>query len=145
MKYIGILFCASLTLFACSGEGASAEGASEEKVNLSDTKTTTGGPEIVFEEESFDFGTAKGKDTIVHQFKFKNTGDQPLHIANVSASCGCTIPNKPDGPIAPGETSVITARIVAPSAKTKKDVRITVDSDAKSGAKVLRIYGQIAE
>lgn len=43
-------------------------------------------------------------------FRFKNSGDKTLIIENVSASCGCTIPEKPEQPIAPGQEGVIKAK-----------------------------------
>ena len=62
------------------------------------------------------------KDTVLHigkveegklvdvEFEFTNSGTEMLIIKNVSASCGCTIPEKPEEPIAPGQTSKIKAR-----------------------------------
>lgn len=61
------------------------------------------------------------KDTILHkgkieegqmvdvEFEFTNTGSEMLIIKNVSASCGCTIPEKPEAPIPPGQTGKIKA------------------------------------
>ncbi len=43
-------------------------------------------------------------------WKFKNTGDKPLYIANVHAQCGCTTPDPPKEPIAPGAEGVIKAK-----------------------------------
>jgi len=43
-------------------------------------------------------------------FRFKNTGTKNLVIQDVSASCGCTIPEKPEKPFAPGEEGVIRAK-----------------------------------
>ena len=43
-------------------------------------------------------------------WKFKNTGDQPLFITNVRAGCGCTTPDVPKEPIAPGGESEIKAK-----------------------------------
>jgi hypothetical protein len=40
-------------------------------------------------------------------FKFTNTGKNPLIIKNVSASCGCTVPEKPEEPILPGKEGYI--------------------------------------
>ena len=40
-------------------------------------------------------------------FRFKNTGDKPLVIYSIRPSCGCTVIDQPEKPIAPGETSVI--------------------------------------
>lgn len=61
------------------------------------------------------------KDSILHmgklnegemlnvEFEFTNTGSEMLIIKNVTASCGCTIPEKPEEPIAPGNTGKIKA------------------------------------
>jgi hypothetical protein len=43
-------------------------------------------------------------------WNFKNAGNKPLIIENVSASCGCTIPEKPEKPLAPGEAGFIKAK-----------------------------------
>lgn len=56
-----------------------------------------------------DFGKMKEGDNLEVSFRFKNTGSKPLVISNVSASCGCTVPETPKKPYAPGETGVIKA------------------------------------
>lgn len=43
-------------------------------------------------------------------FRFKNSGDKILLIESVSAQCGCTIPEKPEKPFAPGEEGIIKAK-----------------------------------
>ena len=42
-------------------------------------------------------------------YKFVNTGSNPLVISNVVVSCGCTIAEKPQAPIAPGKEGYIKA------------------------------------
>lgn len=99
-------------------------------------------PEIVFEAELHDFGTLKQGSDCSTEFKFKNTGKEPLVITNAQASCGCTVPQPPKDPIKPGETGVIKVKYdsnrVGPFEKT-----ITVTSNAKTQQKVLRIKGKI--
>ncbi len=56
-----------------------------------------------------DLGKAKEGKVVEVRFRFKNTGDKPLVIQNVSAGCGCTVPEKPEKPIMPGEEDVIRA------------------------------------
>ena len=56
-----------------------------------------------------DFGSMKQGETLEVSFKFKNNGTKPLIISDVTASCGCTVPEKPKKPFAPGETGVIKA------------------------------------
>ena len=56
-----------------------------------------------------DFGTMKKGETLEVTFRFKNTGTKPLIISNVTAGCGCTVPEVPKKPYGPGETGVIKA------------------------------------
>lgn len=58
---------------------------------------------------SLNLGKVKKGKTVEVSFRFKNTGDKQLVIANVTAGCGCTIPEKPEQPFAPGEEGVIKA------------------------------------
>ena len=43
-------------------------------------------------------------------FRFKNSGSKILLIESVTAQCGCTIPEKPEKPFAPGEEGIIKAK-----------------------------------
>jgi len=56
-----------------------------------------------------DFGKMKEGENLDVSFRFKNTGTKPLIISNVTAGCGCTVPETPKKPYAPGETGVIKA------------------------------------
>lgn len=56
-----------------------------------------------------DLGKVKKGKAVEVSFRFKNTGDKQLVIADVTAGCGCTIPEKPQQPFAPGEEGVIKA------------------------------------
>ncbi len=97
---------------------------------------------ISFKSETVDYGTiAKGSDG-VRVFEFTNTGDAPLIITNVKSSCGCTVPKKPEGPIAPGESSTIEVKYdtnrIGPIRKT-----ITVTSNASEPMVALKIKGEV--
>lgn len=48
-----------------------------------------------------------GEKEVVGEFKFTNAGDSPLAITRVHSSCGCTVPEKPADPVAPGAGGVI--------------------------------------
>ena len=99
---------------------------------------------IEFKSEVIDYGEIlKGSDGI-RVFEFTNTGTVPLVITDVSSSCGCTIPEKPEGPIAPGESGEIKVKynttLVGPIRKT-----ITVYSNADVPAKSIKIKGKVLE
>jgi Protein of unknown function (DUF1573) len=66
---------------------------------------------IEFQEKGVhDFGQITEGDTIEHTYTFINKGEMPLVINNITASCGCTTPEWPRDPIAPGETSAVKVR-----------------------------------
>lgn len=54
-------------------------------------------------------GKLKANESINITWRFRNAGDKPLVIENATASCGCTVPEKPEQPIAPGQEGVIKA------------------------------------
>ena len=60
-----------------------------------------------FETKTIDFGTVLEGSVCKYSFKFKNTGDKPLEISNVSVTCGCTVPRWEHKPIQAGDTSSI--------------------------------------
>ncbi len=65
-------------------------------------------PKITFKTIDFDFGNIKeDKGIATAEFDFKNTGNQPLIVNNVKASCGCTTPEWNKEPIAPGKSGTI--------------------------------------
>ena len=67
-------------------------------------------PIIEFETTTIDYGTIENGSDGERIFSFTNVGNADLIITNVQSSCGCTIPKKPEGPIAPGEKSEIIVR-----------------------------------
>ncbi len=62
---------------------------------------------IAFKETVHEYGTIKQGEVVKHDFKFTNTGNAPLVIKKVDASCGCTFPSYPFIPIEPGEEGTI--------------------------------------
>jgi hypothetical protein len=57
-----------------------------------------------------DFGNIPMGPQAVCNFEFTNVGTSPLIITGAMASCGCTVPEWPKEPIAPGKSSKITVR-----------------------------------
>ena len=62
---------------------------------------------IAFEKTVYEYGTIKQGEVVKHDFKFTNTGNAPLVIKKVDASCGCTFPSYPFIPIEPGKEGTI--------------------------------------
>ncbi len=51
---------------------------------------------------TFLFDTINEGDKVEHTFHIKNSGDKNLIIAQAVGSCGCTVPEYPKEPVAPG-------------------------------------------
>lgn len=100
--------------------------------------------EIKFEETTSSFGTiTEGKLGEV-EFEFKNTGNAPLVLTSVNASCGCTTPEWPKEPIMPGQTAKITGVYNSTGRGTGQISKsITVVSNAKTGTVILTLTGNV--
>ena len=101
------------------------------------------GPMISFDTDTIDYGEiSKGSDG-VRTFTFENTGDAPLEIQGVRSSCGCTIPKKPEAPIAPGEKGEITVRYDTNRVGVFRKT-ITVNTNVSSNSIIaLKIKGNV--
>lgn len=84
-------------------------------------------PKITFAEKGiYDFGALTEGDTVEHTFAFTNTGEFPLIINNITASCGCTTPEWPREPVAPGTKSTIRVRFNSRGKVGQQNKTITV-------------------
>ena len=101
-------------------------------------------PEIEFETEIFDLGEFMQYDdpSSKCEFKFKNTGKEPLIISKCKGSCGCTVPECPKEPILPGESSVIKVNYDEKRVGSFNK-SITITSNAKTTTKILKVKGKI--
>ena len=81
-------------------------------------------------------GNIKKGEVVEVAFRFKNTGDKQLVITNVIAGCGCTVPEKPEQPYAPGEEGVIKAKFDSKNQHAGLQSKyVTVDANTKPNAK----------
>jgi len=71
---------------------------------------TEKGAKIEFSKETHDYGTIKNGADGTCSFEFKNTGNEPLIISMAKGSCGCTVPEWPKEPIAPGAKASIKVK-----------------------------------
>ncbi|MCR5660329.1 MAG: DUF1573 domain-containing protein [Bacteroidales bacterium] len=109
-----------------------------------DTKVQNG-PEIEFEKIVHDYGDVPYNGNGECEFRFTNTGNEPLLVQKPKSSCGCTIPSWPKEPILPGESEVIKVTY-----RTNRvgniNKTVTVTSNAvQNSTVVLRIKGRVLE
>lgn len=95
-------------------------------------------PVMSFEKAEHDFGTIEQGTPQETAFKFTNTGNAPLIITDAKSSCGCTVPNPPKEPIAPGESSELVVKFNG-SGQNQVTKTITVTANTEKGSEILRI------
>ena len=99
---------------------------------------------ISFENTRYNFGSVSEEGgPVSHEFTFTNTGEAPLVISSVRASCGCTTPQWSKEPIPPGERGSITAQynpLNRPGAFRKS---INVTANTETPATILYIQGVV--
>ena len=66
-----------------------------------------GTPQINFETYEHNFGTIAQGEKVSYTFKFRNIGDGPLQITDVTTSCGCTASKYSTEPVKPGESGTV--------------------------------------
>lgn len=100
------------------------------------------GPEINFEKLVHDFGKVMQGEKAEYDFRFSNTGKEPLIISDVRSSCGCTVPEWPKNPILPGNSSVIKVKYNSNNAGIINK-QVTIISNSMNSPTVLRIAGSV--
>ena len=98
---------------------------------------------ISFDKTTYDYGKVKVGADGHRFFTFKNTGDKPLIISRVQASCGCTTPEWSQDPIMPGKTAQLkvgyNTTLVGPFSKIIE----VYSNDAANSRSVITIKGDV--
>ena len=78
------------------------------------------------------------------RFKVKNTGEYPLVFGEVKGSCSCTITEKPDKAIQPGETGMIYAQVNTDRISIHNVTKyVTIMANTEPNVTVVTIKGYI--
>jgi hypothetical protein len=103
-------------LWSCGGKENASEGKKEGVINPATVEypvSASGSgkgmvPVFEFTDTIHDFGKIVDGEKVSYAFRFKNSGNGDLIIRAANGSCGCTVPEYPKEPIAPGGGGVIT-------------------------------------
>jgi hypothetical protein len=94
-------------------------------------ETISKGPALMWEQTSYDFGEIVQGDKVEHTYRFTNSGNEPLIIANVTTQCGCTTPKGwPRDPVPPGGKGEIIAAFNSAGKFGKQHKVVTIVSNA---------------
>lgn len=94
---------------------------------------------ISFAKYEHDFGNIKQDSENKLQFKFTNTGTEPLIIEAANGSCGCTVPNYPKQPIPPGGTGTIDVEYKPGKQENAQTKTVTIVANTEPRETVLRL------
>ena len=141
MKKLVIILFAAASIVACKNGDKQADVSQVTKDSLAkdsihhhaDTKAidTANNTSIQWLDSTYlDLGKQKEGKEIEITFRFKNSGSKNLVIQNVTAQCGCTIPEKPEKPFAPGEEGIIKTKYNGSGhGETRKEIYVTANTN----------------
>ncbi len=146
---IGI-FIAFMVVVSCKSGNSTKnneENISSEVITNTNTADGSGDtsslPKFLFDEEVHDFGRIIQGEKVSFSYKFKNVGKSSLLISDAKGSCGCTVADFPQKPIAPGEGGTIDVKFNTDGKKGFQNKTITLIANTQPNTKVLTIKAQI--
>ncbi len=99
---------------------------------------------INFTEKSHNFGIVKEDGgPVSYEFQFVNDGTGNLLIYEATAQCGCTKPEFPQNPIAPGKKGKIKVTYNPIGRPGPFEKTVTVKTNTKGGKARLKISGNV--
>lgn len=101
-------------------------------------------PKINFTEKAHNFGIIKEDGgPVSYEFQFLNDGTGNLIIYEATAQCGCTKPEFPKNPVAPGKKGKIKVTYNPIGRPGPFEKTVTVKTNAKGGKARLKISGNV--
>ncbi|HEV2831185.1 MAG TPA: DUF1573 domain-containing protein [Hanamia sp.] len=140
MKKMMIGLCILCTLFSCdirnNGKKADVK-LSQTNQHFNDTTT------VQMIDSVYNFGKVTDGENVVFSYRFRNTGNKALIVSSASASCGCTVPEKPEEPIQPGETGFLKVVFNSKGRVGPVHKEVNVVSNAYPAFPVLQLIGEV--
>ncbi|MDY8137820.1 DUF1573 domain-containing protein [Aquimarina sp. 2201CG5-10] len=142
----GILILAgifAMTFVSCKDDAA--KKVKEENVEIAAERDASNAefPVMTFAQKEHDFGTINEGDVVEHKFTFTNTGKAPLVIVSAKGSCGCTVPEWPKEPIAPGATGEMLVKFNSNGKPNLQNKQVTITANTEAGKEILKIKAMV--
>lgn len=136
MKYIFLFLLSGSLITACNStdkkEGSTTHSSTSDSLAQKAMTDTANYTSIQWlDSTTQDLGKINEGQMLEISWRFKNTGNKPLVIANVSPGCGCTVADKPEEPIAPGGEGVIKAKFDSKGHPGQQNKNINVRANTK--------------
>lgn len=101
-------------------------------------------PELVWLNPIHNFGAFNEEmGPVTCRFRAVNTGDEPVVVIDARANCGCTRPDYPRSPVAPGDTLTVSVAYNPEGRPGRFHKQVKVTTNAKNRSSVLSIRGTV--
>ena len=101
-------------------------------------------PVMSFDSTVIHMGRISQGSVVERSFRFRNTGEGDLLIADVRGSCGCTVGKDwPRQPIAPGGTGAITVSFDSEGREGAQEKTVSVVANTRPPTTILTIKGEV--
>lgn len=99
--------------------------------------------ELKWEQTQIELHPAVGDKVAVGHFKYKNTGNTPIHIKSVHSSCGCTTAQTQKDQVGPGDSGEITATFNIGDRTGTQVKNVTVETDDPAHATTVLVLTSV--
>jgi Protein of unknown function (DUF1573) len=143
---LALVFCAGFVM--AQENGAHVKPPQSNVVQVPPAPVAPAGPSGKFQcvKPSFDFGEVSQGEEVAHAYEIENTGKADLEIKNVHGSCGCTHSAAEKTRLAPGEKTVINAKMNTTGKQGPTQINITVTTDDTTNpTSMLTLTGRVAQ
>lgn len=143
----------SIIIFSCGQSNTTNEKKGLDAALINNPRTadvpeaimTQGLATMDFADTAHDFGKMHEGEASSYEFKFTNNGKSPLLIAKAVGSCGCTVPDYPHEPIAPGATAAINVKFNSKGKVGSQNKSVNIFTNSNKGTHILNITADVAE
>ncbi len=142
MRKIILTLACALVLASCSNQAPSQSTTTDSVTTASETASADA-PAFKFVKETFDFGQITDGEKVSYDFKFTNIGKSPLIITSATATCGCTVPDYPKAPVAPGAEAVIRVVFDSSGKLGMQNKVVTITANTVPEITQLNILGNV--
>lgn len=152
MKKQFLLILTAVAFFSCDvkrkdkiADDSKTDSIKAEQARLVQTEALKNTTTVQLIDSVYNFGTITEGEQATYSYRFKNTGTNPLVIFEAHGSCGCTVPERPEKPILPGETGFLKVVFNSSGKRGHNEKDITVSANTNPSFPVLKLTGEVLE
>lgn len=140
MKKTFFALLLALALSSCSSDkGSYSTDMIKNDLSADSKSKNENAPQFKFDATEHDFGKVAQGEKLTFSYKFVNNGKSDLLISQASGSCGCTVAEFPQEPIAPGKDGIISVTLNTEGKKGALHKTITIFANTYPSETILHI------